>query len=101
MGITWQAFSSSTRSQLATLEFVNKLPGRMLQGSLFIVESLTAKDIHHFSAVPGEEEVLFPPNSQFKVLEVVATEQAKKSLLSQLAAYNMADLDVYRLSQVA
>jgi len=99
--ITWQAFSSSTRRQMTTLDFVSILPGRMLHGSLFIIDSLTAKDIRHFSSLPGEEEVLFPPNSHFKVLEVVGTEQAKKGLLSQLAAYNMTDLDVYRLRQMA
>jgi hypothetical protein len=99
--ITWQAFSSSTKKQMATLEFVTQLHGRRLQGSLFAIASITAKDIRHFSAVPGEEEVLFPPNSQFLVEEVVKGEAAKKRLLDQLAAYDMGELDVYVLKQVA
>jgi hypothetical protein len=99
--ITWQAFSSSTKKQTATLEFVNVLPGRKLSGSLFVIDSITAKDIRHFSAIPSEEEVLFPPNSQFKVEKVVTSEQEKKALLDQLGAYNMADLDVYVLKQMA
>ena len=70
--ITWQAFSSSTKKQTATLDFVNVLPGRKLSGSLFVIDSITAKDIRHFSAIPDEEEVLFPPNSQFKVEKVVS-----------------------------
>jgi hypothetical protein len=99
--ITWQAFSSSTKKQMATLEFVNVLPGRKLSGSLFVIDSITAKDIRHFSAIPSEEEVLFPPNSQFKVEKVVTSEQEKKALLDQLGAYNMTDLDVYVLKQMA
>ena len=99
--ITWQAFSSSTKKQMATLEFVNQLPGRKLMGSLFVIDSITAKDIRHFSAIPSEEEVLFPPNSQFKVEKVVESEQEKKALLKDLGAYNMTDLDVYVLKQTA
>ena len=99
--ITWQAFSSSTKKQTATLDFVNQLPGRNLMGSLFVIDSITAKDIRHFSAIPDEEEVLFPPNSQFKVEKVVASEQEKKALLKDLGAYNMTDLDVYVLKQTA
>ena len=99
--ITWQAFSSSTKKQMATLEFVNQLPGRKLMGSLFVIDSITAKDIRHFSAIPSEEEVLFPPNSQFKVEKVVESEQEKKALLDQLGAYHMTDLDVYVLKQMA
>ena len=99
--ITWQAFSSPTKKQMATLEFVNVLPGRRLQGSLFVIDSITAKDIRHFSAIPSEEEVLFPPNSQFKVEGVVASGVQKRATLSQLGAYNMDDLDVYLLKQLA
>ena len=99
--ITWQAFSSSTKKQTATLDFINVLPGRKLLGSLFVIDSITAKDIRHFSALPSEEEVLFPPNSQFKVEKVVMSEQEKKALLNQLGAYDMADLDVYMLKQIA
>jgi len=98
--ITWQAFSSSTKKQTATLEFVNT-SGRKLSGSLFVIDSITAKDIRHFSAIPSEEEVLFPPNSQFKVAKVVASEQEKKALLNELGAYDMTDRDVYVLKQMA
>jgi hypothetical protein len=99
--ITWQGFSSSTKKQMATLNFLSMLPGRKLQGSLFVIDSITAKDIRHFSAIPSEEEVLFPPNSQFKVTKVVTSEPEKKALLNQLSAYDMTDLDVYVLRQMA
>ena len=99
--ITWQAFSSSTKKQTATLDFLNVLPGRKLSGSIFVIESITAKDIRHFSAIPSEEEVLFPPNSQFKEEKIVSSEPEKKALLNQLGAYDMADLDVYVLKQIA
>ena len=32
---TWQAFSSATKTQVTTLEFMQVLPGRKLLGSLF------------------------------------------------------------------
>ena len=99
--ITWQGFSSSTKKQMATLDFLTVLPGRKLNGSLFVIDSITAKDIRHFSAIPSEEEVLFPPNSQFKVEKVVTSEPEKKALLNQLGAYDMTDLDVYVLKQMA
>jgi hypothetical protein len=99
--ITWQAFSSSTKNQTKTINFVNLLSGRKLSGSLFVIDSITGKDIRHFSAYPSEEEVLFPPNSQFKVEKILASEPEKKTLLIYLDAYDMTDLDVYVLKQIA
>jgi len=98
---TWQAFSSATSKQVATLDFVQVLPGRKLSGSLFVIHSITAKDIRHFSAFPSEEEVLFPPNSQFKVDRVVTSAPDKAALLSDLSAYDLTDLHVYVIMQVA
>eukprot|EP00802_Teleaulax_amphioxeia_P003505 Tamp_03508.p1 GENE.Tamp_03508~~Tamp_03508.p1 ORF type:complete len:475 (-),score=55.85 Tamp_03508:902-2326(-) len=98
---TWQSFSSATAKQVATLEFVQVLSGRKLSGSIFVIHSITAKDIRHFSAFPSEEEVLFPPNSQFKVDRVVTSVPEKAALLSELSAYDLTDLDVYVIMQVA
>jgi len=98
---TWQAFSSATSKQIATLEFVQVFPGRKLSGSLFVIHSITAKDIRHFSAFPSEEEVLFPSNSQFKVERVVTSVPDKAALLTDLTAYDLSDLDVYVIKQVA
>jgi len=94
--VTWQGFSSSTRKQLAILEFVDRLPGRKLQGSLFVIDSITGKDIRHFSSFPNEEEVLFAPNSQFRgrVESRIASEADKKAALEQLAAYDMTEYTV-------
>jgi len=77
------------------------LPGRKLQGSIFVIESMTTEDIRHLSAIPSQEQVLFPPNSQFKVVKVLTKEQGKKCLLHQLSAYDMTDLDFYQLQQIA
>ena len=62
------------------------LPGRKVMGSLFVIHAITAKDMRHVSAFPGEEEVLFPPNSQFKVDRVVTSAADKATLLSKLTA---------------
>jgi len=61
----------------------------------------SVQDIRHFSAIPSEEEVLFPPNSQFRVEEVLTSEQDKRNTLHAIAAYDMTDLDVYVLKQIA
>ena len=67
---------------------------------MFIIQSISAKDIRHFSQYPDEEEVLFPPNSQFRV-QGQATAAQKRAGLSDLLAYDMRDLDVYLLEQTA
>ena len=43
--ITWQSFSSSSRSQIAARGFVETLPGVKLSGSMFVIESICAKKI--------------------------------------------------------
>lgn len=92
---------TAIRVPLSSLIPQTRLPGRKLSGSLFVIDSITAKDIRHFSAIPSEEEVLFPPNSQFKVEKVVSNGSEKMALLNQLGAYDMTDLDVYVLTQIA
>ncbi len=42
----------------------------------------------------SEAEVLFPPNSQFKVEKVMSSGSEKKALLNKLGAYDITDLDV-------
>ena len=66
-----------------------------------MIHSITAKDIRHFSAFPGEEEVLFPPNSQFKVDRIVTSAVDKAALLTELTAYDLTDLNVYEIMQLA
>ena len=68
---------------------------------MFVIESICAKKIEDFSAIPAEQEVVFPPNSQFKVQKLLAHEDEKKAMLNQLVAYDMTELDVYVLKQVA
>ena len=97
---TWQAFSSATKKQVATLNFVQVLPGCKLSGSDFVIHSITVKDIRHFSAFP-KKKVLFPPNSQFNVDRVVTSAPDKAALPTDLIAYDLTDLDVYVIMQVA
>jgi len=85
----------------ATLAFLDKLAGKKLQGSLFVITSMTGRDIRHFSEYPDEEEVLFPPNSQFRVDKVLTQVEEKDSMLSDLSAYDLSELDVYVLQQLA
>ena len=99
--ITWQSFSSSSRSQVAARGFVQTLPGVALSGSLFVIEANCAKKIEDFSAIPSEEEVLFLPNSQFKVTARLESQAHKIAALEELSAYNMDSLHVYVLTQLS
>lgn len=45
-------------------------------------------------------QVLFVPNSQFKVRKVLNTQAEKEAALDDLSAYDMADLRVYVLDQL-
>jgi hypothetical protein len=99
--VTWQAFSSSTMEQKIAMSFVNCLNGK-LQGSMFIIDSMTAKKISSYSRYESEAEVLFPPNSQFVVERQVTSEQEKHAILDELPRmYDMSELDVYVLKQTA
>ena len=87
--ITWQAFSSSSRNQMAARTFVQTFPGKRLSGSLFVIETTTAKKIEMFSSIPSEQEVLLLPNSQFSVKKKLETQEEKEAELDDLDAYNM------------
>ena len=98
--VTWQAFSSSTTEQKTAMGFVKCLNGK-LQGSMFIIDSMTAKKISSYSRYESEAEVLFPPNSQFVVERQVTSEQEKHAILDELPRmYDMSELDVYVLKQI-
>ena len=56
--------------------------------------------MRHVSALPGQEEVLFPPNP-FRVDIVVTSAADKATVLNRLTAWDLPDLDVYVTMQVA
>ena len=60
--VTWPAFSSASAMQSVAEEFV-----KGDDGSLFFVQSASAKEISRFSKFPDEVEVLFRPNSTFTI----------------------------------
>ena len=86
--------------QTTAMGFVKCLNGK-LQGSMFIIDSMTAKKISSYSRYESEAEVLFPPNSQFVVEKKVTSEQEKHAILDKLPRmYDMSELDVYVLKQI-
>ena len=76
------------------------LPGVKLSGSIFVIKAKSAKKIEALSVYKSEKEVLFMPNSQFKVLKRLETEKEKQEELPQLAVYGMDSLHVYVLEQL-
>jgi len=97
--VTWQPFSSATRNLSVTQNFLKEEGGKLI-GSLFILNVNTAKDIELASAVPDEEEVLLRYNTFLKVEGRITDKAEKQRELHQFSAYNLADLDVYRLRQL-
>ena len=97
--ITWQQFSSTSKSQQQARKFLT-VNGSSLLGSIFVITVITAREIELFSAFPEEEEVLLGANSHFKVLSKLEGEAEKKAQLPDLSGYSMRDLDVYILKQL-
>jgi hypothetical protein len=60
--IVWPAFSSSTKNPLISINFLyNK------SGTIFLINGKTPREIRDYSAMKTEDEVLFLPNSTFKI----------------------------------
>eukprot|EP00667_Euglena_gracilis_P021200 EG_transcript_23158 len=81
--VTWQAFSSTTRSALQTVRFLDR-KGRQLHGSVFVLSIWTGRDIMAFSAFPEEQEVLLGLNSAFKVTGRCRTMKEKLTAVPDL-----------------
>ena len=60
--VCWPAFSSASAQREVAEEFV-----KGGEGTLFILQSLSARAISAFSKYPEEEEVLFRPNTLFTI----------------------------------
>ena len=62
----------------------------------------SGKDVSSLSAVPGEKEVLFPRNSQFRVTGVATTVAEKKNLLGarEWPGASVEGLTVCKVAQV-
>ena len=67
-------------------------------GTLFILESQDARQLRTVSMIPGEEEVLFTLNSQFRVIKQLSG--GAVLLLEQAMEVDLSRTDVYELRQV-
>jgi len=70
--VVWPAFSSATRNPIVAHGFM-----RGQEGTLFLIQSTSAKPISEYSAESSEDEVLFHPNSKFKVVSKVKKAEKK------------------------
>ena len=95
--MTWQ---STSKVQHQARKFLAGGGANPLRGTMFVIEVKTGKEIDAFSAFPEEAEVLLKFNTFFKVVAKLQTEAEKQSRLGDLAAYNMAALDVYVMKQI-
>jgi hypothetical protein len=75
--VTWSAFSSCT----STLEVLSNpmFLGPSGDRTFFMISLNTnrARDISQVSLVPGEDEVILPPNSRFDVESVLVSEDGR------------------------
>jgi len=96
--IVWPAFSSSTRDPKVAIEF---LKGK--HGTLFLINSKTARSIDQYSSIKTEQEVLFLPNSLFKIYSQV-TDAGKKMYEALLSSgdkqVSLKDIVVFELNEI-
>eukprot|EP00667_Euglena_gracilis_P009641 EG_transcript_9807 len=98
--ITWQSFTSTTRSPYVASRFLCQTDNE-LRGSLFVLHVNTGKDISGFSEFSTEQEVLMAPNSQWRVVSFCADSTEKKKELHMFAnVFDMTELHVYILQQI-
>lgn len=59
----WSAFSSTSTNRTIAEKFADKA------GVIFRIDIVKGKDISALSAIPGESEILLPPNAAFFVVK--------------------------------
>ena len=70
--VTWPALSSISPDMEATKAFLAKgSNGGEATGTLFIIDKGWGYDIQPYSLFPDEEEILFEPERQFRVVSVL------------------------------
>eukprot|EP01006_Ploeotia_vitrea_P051550 TRINITY_DN67577_c8_g1_i11.p1 TRINITY_DN67577_c8_g1~~TRINITY_DN67577_c8_g1_i11.p1 ORF type:complete len:1276 (+),score=127.69 TRINITY_DN67577_c8_g1_i11:575-3829(+) len=79
--VRWASFSSSSGDQSVAQQF---LGDSAAGGTIFIISTQSAASIQQFSAYPEEDEVLFPPNTEFTVQNVLSKKTADLLHLSSL-----------------
>jgi len=67
--ITWNAYSSSTTDPQVAIKFLHGMDNAPPTGTLFLIESKNSRLISKFSAIPSENEALFPANCTFLVIQ--------------------------------
>ena len=95
--ITWWAPSSSSCEPLP--EFLAH-KGKIISGTLFILDVSAGKQISDFSVFPEEKEIIFGCNSQWSVEKVLTTEKDKRDALGKyFLDYDLTELDMYTMEQ--
>eukprot|EP01006_Ploeotia_vitrea_P000849 TRINITY_DN103767_c0_g1_i1.p1 TRINITY_DN103767_c0_g1~~TRINITY_DN103767_c0_g1_i1.p1 ORF type:complete len:583 (-),score=42.81 TRINITY_DN103767_c0_g1_i1:400-1980(-) len=99
--VTWQAFSSSTTNAKVARDFLSSTasttPNSAPNGTLFILDSLSAVSVKDLSSIPTQDEVLYGVNSQFRVKGTVS--EGTMQLLSQAMDVRLSDVYVYELQE--
>jgi len=90
--IVWPAFSSSTKNPKIAIEF---LKGK--SGTLFLINAKTPRTIDKYSAIKTEEEVLFLPNSSFKIVAKVSG--ASRAMLEK-ALQISEEITIFELNEI-
>eukprot|EP00668_Euglena_longa_P037901 GGOE01048813.1.p1 GENE.GGOE01048813.1~~GGOE01048813.1.p1 ORF type:complete len:145 (-),score=40.57 GGOE01048813.1:986-1420(-) len=75
--VVWHAFSSASVNPTVAKDIMeNKKQelGLQVPGTFFVLETKSARVVHAYSHFPDEEEVLFPPNSVFRITRRILPE---------------------------
>ena len=93
--VVWHAFSSSSKSSAVAETF---LAADNMNSTLFVIESKTGRLVSPLSAFEDEAEVVFPPNSVFRVMGDLS--QGVLELLSQAMKRDLQQVKCFNLLEV-
>ena len=83
--ISWKGFSSTgKKGSGSTPDWADIKGDKDMAGILFKIKSKTGKDIQSFSAFPDEKEVLFLPDTKFKIIKIVKDKHSHQVFLEEL-----------------
>ena len=95
--VTWQNPTSTTSRPSLLLEGVDVAQGKP-RGSLLVIQSLNGRDVSALSCCPGESEIVFPCNTQFRTSDRISS--AVETLLASEMCCNLENIDIIAMCEV-
>ena len=100
--VIWQSFSSATTNAIVARDFLlansDDSSDVKQAGSLFVIDSQRSSNVSPFSAIPSEDEVVFPPNSVFRSMGMLSHRHMQ--MVGATMQLDMTHISVYEVVEV-